>query len=150
MVLVVADGPAGVVVRIKRLHPDVRMPSYAHSGDAGLDVYSRELRTLEQGEPYLFRLGFATEIPAGFVGLVCDRSSLGLRGVRVLGGVIDSSFRGEWGVILVNLTRREVLVRPGDKIAQVLFFPVARAVLEEATDLGVSSRRDRGFGSSGR
>ncbi len=140
----------GITVKFKRLHDGVELPSYAYPGDAGMDLRSRERRTLEQGEPHLFRLGFAAEIPEGHVGMLCDRSSMGKRGVRVLGGVMDAHYRGEWGVILVNLTEHEVLVSPGDKIAQVLFLPVAAADVEEADELSETRRGAGGFGSSGR
>lgn len=117
-------------VRFKPLTNDVITPSYAHEGDAGMDLYSREKRTLEQGEPHKFRLGFACEFPKGNVALIQDRNSMGSRGVRVLGGVIDPQYRGEWMVVLVNLTDAEVVINPGDRIAQVLFMPVVRAEIE--------------------
>ena len=141
---------APVMLKVKRLHPDVVVPSYAHPGDAGLDLYSREMRTLEQGEPFVFKLGFAMEIPEGYVGLIMDRSGMGAKGIKVLGGVIDHAFRGEWGVILVNTSDREHLVKPGDKIAQVLIMPVASAEIEEASELSETKRGEGGFGSTGR
>lgn len=137
-------------LKIKKLVSDVQVPQYAREGDVAMDLHAREQRTLEQGEPYLFKLGFATEFPAGWVALVQDRSSMGKRGVRVLGGVIDPGYRGEWGVILVNLTNNEILVRPGDRIAQVLFKPVGQANVEIVNELSSSERGAGGFGSTGR
>lgn len=139
-----------MVVKIKKLQDDVKLPEYAHPGDAGLDLYARETRTLEQGEPHLFKLGFSTEIPEGYVAMLCDRSSMGKKGVRVLGGIIDCHYRGEWGVILVNLTNNEVKVAPGDKIAQALILPVAGAMVEEVAELSETRRGEGGFGSTGR
>lgn len=137
-------------LKVKRHHPDVQLPTYIHDGDVGMNLYSREARTLEQGEPYIFKLGFSTEFPRGHVGLIQDRSSMGAKGVRVLGGVIDPDYRGEWGVILVNTSDRTVVVQPGDKIAQVLFKQVERAEVEEADELSDTSRGVGGFGSTGR
>lgn len=141
---------ATVTIKFRKLHDDVVLPRYAHPGDAGLDLYSRETRTLERGEPYLFKLGLAAELPEGYVAMICDRSSLGLKGVRVLGGVIDAHYRGEWGVILVNLTSREVLIKPGEKIAQALLLPVASAHVEVVEELSKTARGAGGFGSTGK
>lgn len=139
-----------VRIRIKKLADDVQLPKYAHPGDAGMDLFSRETRTLEFGEPHLFKLGFATEIPEGYVGLIKDKSSLGSRGITVLGGVIDYAYRGEYGVVLVNTSEREYLIKPGDKIAQLLIVPVVTAELEEVQELNKTRRGDGGFGSTGR
>jgi dUTP pyrophosphatase len=137
-------------MQIKKLHADVNVPQYAHPGDAGMDLYSRELRTLEQGEPHLFKLGFCSEFPEGHVAMICDRSSMGKKGIRVLGGVIDAHYRGEWGVLLVNLTNKEIKIEPGDKIAQVLLLPVASAQIEEVHSLSDTARGEGGFGSTGK
>jgi dUTP pyrophosphatase len=139
-----------VKIKIKKLHDDVKIPEYAHPGDAGMDVYSRELRTLEQGEPHLFKLGFSVEIPEGHVAMICDRSSMGKKGVRVLGGIIDAHYRGEWGVILINLTKKEIKIEPGDKIAQALLLPVVSGTVEETQDLSETQRGAGGFGSTGK
>lgn len=138
-----------VPVTFKALQPDTIIPKYVHEGDAGMDLYAREHRTLEQGEPYMFRLGFASEFPSGWAAIFQDRSSMGKRGVRVLGGVIDSGYRGEWACVLVNLTDKEIVINKGDRIAQVLFMPVGTAVQEES-DLSETARGDGGFGSTGK
>ncbi len=139
-----------VNVRIKRLAADVKMPAYAHPGDAGLDLFSRETRTLEMGEPYRFNLGFSLEVPPGFVALIMDKSGLGSRGVTTLGGVVDHTYRGEVAAVLVNTSDREYLIRPGDKVAQLLIMPVATARIEEAEELSETGRGSGGFGSTGR
>ncbi len=137
-------------IRIQKLHDDVKVPAYAHPGDAGMDLCSRELRTLEQGEPHLFKLGFKMELPAGYVALIKDKSGLALKGLHTMGGVIEHTYRGEWGVILNNVTDREYRVAPGDKIAQVVILPVATAAIEEAAELSETKRGAGGFGSTGR
>ena len=139
-----------LVVKFKKLHNDVKIPFLAHPGDAGVDIYSREHRTLEQGEPYMFKTGFSTEFSEGWVAMICDRSSMGSKGVKVMGGIIDSGYRGEWGVVLTNLTRKEVVIRPGDRIAQILFLPVANPVISTINELSGSQRGLGGFGSSGK
>jgi len=139
-----------VPVKIKKLVADVIVPKYAKPGDAGLDLYGRDTRTLELGEPHLFKLGFSLEIPPGYVALIKDRSGLATKGITVLGGVIDHTYRGELGVVLVNTSDHEVLVKPGDRIAQLLIVPIATAQIEEAEELSETSRGDGGFGSTGR
>lgn len=138
-------------VSFRRIKEEAVIPSYAHKGDAGMDLYSCEQRTLEQGEPYLFKLGFSSMFEEGYVALVQDRSSMGLRGVRTLGGVIDAGYRGEWGVILINLTDKEILINKGDRIAQVLFMPVTTVqVYGEESNEPARERAEGGFGSSGK
>lgn len=134
----------------KPLAEGVSLPRYAREGDAGLDLYSRELKTLNPGEPELFKLGFALALPHGHVGLVKDRSSLGKRGITALAGVIDHTYRGEYCVVLVNVSQTPYTVRPGDKIAQLLVQPVASVALEEVEELEETGRGAGGFGSTGR
>jgi len=142
--------PDAVRIRIKKLHDDVKMPAYAHPGDAGLDLYSRETRTLERGEPHLFKLGFKLELPEGYVAFIKDKSGLALKGLHTMGGVIEHTYRGEYGVILNNVTNKEYLVQPGDKIAQLVILPIATAEIEESDALSETARGAGGFGSTGR
>lgn len=139
-----------VKVQFKKFYNDVKLPVYAGEHEAGMDIYSREMRTLEQGEPHMFKVGFGTHIPQGHVAFIKDRSSLGKRGITVLGGVIDCTYRGEWGILLVNTSDKEYLIHPGDKIAQAVFLPLEHAEIEEVDDLEDSKRGDGGFGSTGR
>ncbi len=140
-----------VPVRIKRLHDDVVLPAYGREGDAGLDVRSREDKTLAPGERYLFRLGFCMEIPPGYVALGWDRSGLAAKhGVTTLAGVIDHTYRGELMVTLANLGSEPYEVKRGDRISQILIQPICTARVEEAEELGESNRGESGFGSSGR
>lgn len=137
-------------IKFKKLFVDVKLPSYMKEHDVGMDIYSREHRTLEQGEPYMFKTGFSTEFSEGWVAMICDRSSVGFKGVKVMGGIIDPGYRGEWGVVLTNLTRKEIVIRPGDRIAQILMLPVAHAIISEVKELSNSDRSSGGFGSTGR
>ncbi|MDE2143473.1 MAG: dUTP diphosphatase, partial [Elusimicrobia bacterium] len=89
---------------LRRLDPAAVLPTRAHADDAGLDLYGLEDATVAPGEGKLLRTGVAVAIPAGHVGLVCDRSSLAKRGLKTAGGVIDAGYRGEIGVVVWNIS----------------------------------------------
>ena len=138
-------------VKFQCLRSEARIPVYIHAGDAGANLFSLEHKVLQPGEHYLFSLGFATEFPSTHVALIRDRSSLAVKsGLTCLGGVIDSNYRGEWGVVLLNTSDQPYEVQVGDKIAQVLWQPVETAEFEEVSRLNETSRADGGFGSTGR
>lgn len=134
---------------IKKLHPDAKVPTRAYENDAGLDLVTVETHTLAPGEGKLFKTGLAFAIEPGFVGLVWDRSSMGKRGIKSLGGVIDSGYRGEVGVILWNLSKDPQEIKAGDRIAQLLIQKIETPPTLEVTDLSDTARGLGGFGSSG-
>lgn len=140
-------------VAILRLAPDLPLPSYAHPGDAGLDLYAAETVTLEPGARALVATGIAVAIPEGYAGLVLPRSGLALRhGLGLLNspGLIDAGYRGEVKVLLVNHDPAEaVTLARGDRIAQLVIQPVQRAGLQEVSALPPSERGAGGFGSTG-
>ena len=137
-------------VKIKRLHKDVKLPSYAHPGDAGLDLFCLEDATVPPGVHHRFMNGFALEFPEGFVALVKDKGSISKAGLHVMGGVFDAGFRGEYNVHLVNLSNETYQFEKGDKVAQLVILPLARAKLIETDNLSDSSRGAGQFGSTGR
>lgn len=138
-------------IKLQKLNPDVKILSYAHPGDAGLDLYSQEDCTLQPGERHEFSLGFALEIPDGFVALVWDKSGLAFKhGIHSLGGVIDAGYRGEYKVTLINLGHEPYLFEKGDKLAQLLIQPKISAQIEVADKLTDSSRGVGAFGSTGK
>lgn len=139
-----------MIIEIKKLRKEVRLPSYAYPGDAGLDLYSLANKVLKPGERYVFHLGFKTEMPSGFVALIWDRSGLGTRGLKTLGGVIDSSYRGEWTVILQNLTHKNFSIKKGDRLAQALIQPVLSAKIKEVNKISATKRGEGRHGSTGR
>jgi dUTP pyrophosphatase len=143
-----------VRVRVRRLDAALPLPAYARPGDAGLDLFSAEDVTLEPGERAAVATGLAVEIPRGYAGFVHARSGRALREGLALAnapGLIDSGYRGEVKVIVVNLDPAErVKVARGDKVAQLVIQPVVEAELVEAPDLDVSERGAGGFGSTGR
>jgi len=140
-------------VAILRLAPDLPLPSYAHPGDAGLDLYAAEAVTLPPGARALVATGIAVAIPEGYAGLVLPRSGLALRhGLGLLNspGLIDAGYRGEVKVLLVNHDPAEaVTLARGDRIAQLVIQPVQRAGLHEVSALPPSERGTGGFGSTG-
>jgi len=139
---------------LSRLSEDATLPTRAHEGDAGLDLYAAESARLEAGERASVGTGIAVEIPPGHAGLVLPRSGLAARhGISLVNapGLIDSGYRGELRVLLLNTDLNDAFeVNPGDRIAQLLITPFAAAAPLEALELTVSERGDGGFGSSGR
>ena len=137
-----------------RLTDDATLPTRAHDGDAGLDLYAGEGATLDPGERTSVGTGIAVEIPSGHAGLVLPRSGLAARhGIALVNapGLIDSGYRGELRVLLLNTDRHEPFeVQPGDRIAQLLVIPFAPAEPVLAAELAASERGVGGFGSSGR
>jgi dUTP pyrophosphatase len=141
-------------MRIKRLHPDAKVPRYAHGPeeDAGMDLHSVEAVTLAPGETKLVATGLAIELPAGYEAQIRPRSGLALKHSITLPNspaTIDPGYRGEIKVILLNLGREPFQILPGERIAQMV---IARyeAVEWEEGDLADSRRGEGGFGSSGR
>jgi len=138
---------------VRRLDPDLPLPGYAHPGDAGLDLYAADSTTLQPGERALVPCGIAVAIPAGHVGLVNPRSGLAVdHGLTLLNapGTIDSGYRGELKVLLVNLGQVAVEVRHGERVAQLLLLPVTQVDVREVDRLDVTARGTGGFGSTGR
>lgn len=139
-----------LTVRFKRLHPDAKTPSYAHPGDAGLDMYSLDEYTLNPQEQALIPTGIAMEIPVGYVGLIWDKSGLSTKhGLKTLAGVIDAGYRGEISVAIANVGSGPYTFKKGQKIAQMLIQKVEQAYFEEVQELSNTSRGAGGFGSTG-
>lgn len=143
-----------VPVPVKRLEhfEGLELPAYASEGAAGMDVLSAEEVTLEPGARHAVATGIAVAIPAGFEMQVRPRSGLALKhGITVANapGTIDSDYRGEVKVILVNLGDAPFKVRRGDRIAQLVLAPVTRASWLKVDELDETARGEGGFGSTG-
>jgi dUTP pyrophosphatase len=141
-----------MTVGFKRLHPDAVLPAYARPGDAGLDVCACEEATLQPGERRLVRTGWIMELPAGTEAQMRPRSGLALKnGITLLNtpGTIDEGYRGEVGVILINLGHEPFVVRVGMRIAQMVIAPVLRVEAVEVEDVSATPRGEGGFGSTG-
>jgi dUTP pyrophosphatase len=139
-------------VAVRRLREDAHLPHQAYEGDAGFDLAACEHVVLEPGERAVVATGIAVEIPHGYAGFVQPRSGLAARyGVGVVNspGLIDSGYRGEIKIVLINTDRDEAfVVDPGMRIAQLVIAPVAAVRMVEVEELAVSERGARGFGSS--
>jgi len=137
-------------LHVQRLDKDLPLPKYAHAGDAAFDLHAREQEVIEPGQYKVLKTGIKLAIPAGHVGLIWDRSSLPSKfGMHTLAGVIDSGYRGEIGVTLINHGKTSFVVEKGMRIAQMLVQPVLNVPIEEVESLDETERSDKGYGSSG-
>ena len=140
-----------VEIKFNRLHPDAQIPSYAHVGDAGADVYSVVEVTLQPSDRAAIPTGLAVDIPLGYEIQVRPKSGLALKhGITVLNspGTVDAGYRGEIQVIVINLGKEVYTFAKGQKIAQLVLKSVIQAQFIEG-ELGTSDRGDGGFGSTG-
>ena len=137
---------------IRRLHDDAVLPTQAYAGDAGLDLAAAERVVLGPGERATVGTGLAVAVPDGYAGYVQPRSGLAARhGITIVNapGLVDSGYRGELRVILLNTDREAAFtVEPGMRIAQLVVLPVPGVELVEVDELPASERGVRGFGSS--
>ncbi len=138
-------------IKIKKLNPEARLPKYALPGDVGMDIYSLDDYILQPSERRVFYVGFATEFDNGYAAIIKDKSGMAKNGgIHTMGGVYDAGYRGEYNVQLINLGSEPYKILKGDKIAQLIIYPVIIAELEEADALSNSARGLGQFGSTGR
>lgn len=141
-----------MTLSFKRVHPDAVLPAYAHPSDAGMDIRSVDDLVISVGKRALVKTGLVVNLPLGYEAQVRPRSGLALKqGVTVLNtpGTIDAGYRGEIGVILINLGENDFEVKKGDRIAQLVIAPVTQPTIVETTDVDVTDRGAGGFGSTG-
>jgi len=136
-------------LKVKRINPSGKLPSYGHPGDAGLDLFSAEDYILKPDEVRAVPTGIQVAIPRGHVGLIWDKSGISLKGVHKLAGVVDAGYRGEVQVVMINLGPNPYEIKKGMKIAQMLIQPIVEVDVVEAQDLEETSRGKDGFGSTG-
>lgn len=145
--------PGDLEILVRRLDPDLPLPSYAHPGDAGADLLTTVDVALAPGERAMVPTGVAIALPEGYVALVHPRSGLAARhGLSIVNtpGTVDAGYRGEIKVMLINLDPREPIeLRRGDRIAQLVVQRVERARFSEVGELPDSVRGDGGYGSTG-
>jgi dUTP pyrophosphatase len=142
-------------IRVKRLRPNAELPRYQTAGAAGMDLHAalEAPITLAPGARVLVPTGLAFAIPNGWEGQVRPRSGLAAKhGVTVINapGTIDSDYRGEVGVVLVNHGQQPFVITQGERIAQIVFAPYAQATLDEVDALDETARGAGGYGSTGR
>ena len=137
------------VLKVKKLSDKVKMPDYAYEGDAGLDLYSTEEIEVPSGSRVKVPTGIAIEVPSGYVGLIWDRGGTPVKkGLKVVGGVMDTGYRGEMLVGMANISKESVTIQEGEKIAQLLVQPIESVKVEEVQELSETERSESGFGSS--
>jgi dUTP pyrophosphatase len=137
-------------LKVRKIQKDAKIPRYGHKGDAGLDIFSVIHHELKSKEVKAIPSGIQMEIPEGYVGLIWDKSGISLKGVHRLAGVIDSGYRGEVKVVMINLGKETFVIAKGMKIAQVLIQPVEGVNVIDVSELEESSRGEGGFGSTGK
>ena len=137
-------------LQIKMIEDNLKIPSWDLNLDnGGLDIRSAEDVVIKSNEYKIIRLGLATAFGGNYVALFRDRSSMAGKGLSVMGGVIDSSYRGEWKVILFNASSKDYLIKVSDKVVQVIFVPCFHLKINPVSSLPDSLRGEKGFGSSG-
>lgn len=150
------------MLKVKKLNPNARLPERSHVGDAGLDLFAAEDVTIDN-DLLLIPTGIAIELPFGTVGLILDRSSVAGKGLKTMGGVIDSGYRGEIivglakvapdkdGIRYINPFDKTAIpvIKAGTKIAQLVIVPIILPDIYEVDNLSESDRGSNGFGSTG-
>ncbi|MEK6936405.1 MAG: dUTP diphosphatase [Nanoarchaeota archaeon] len=138
-----------IPIKIKKLNLEAIIPSYAHEGDAGMDIFSCEDCVIKPGEKHLVSTGISIEFPEGYVALVWDKSGVANKGIKSMGGVIEYTYRGEYKIILYNTSKEPYEIKKAQKIAQLLIQPIMTAEIQEVSELSETKRGDGGFGSTG-
>ena len=138
-------------IKIKKLSEDAKLPTYAHFDDAGVDLYAVADVNMKPGERVQIPTGLAMELPVGYVGLIWDKSGLSHRqGLKTLGGVLDSGYRGEILIGMINLSDEDYKIEKGHKVAQMIIQEKITAEFEEVDRLDESERGAGGIGSTGK
>ena len=141
-------------IQIKKLSNEVLTPKYETSGSSGMDIsaYIRKDIIIKSGDKALVPTGFSLSIPQGYEIQIRPRSGLAVKkGITVLNtpGTIDSDYRGEIKVVLINLSKDEFTVKNGERVAQMVVCPIVQVIVEEVKELPETSRGSGGFGSTG-
>ena len=138
-----------LILKIEKIRPSAKLPRRAHPGDAGLDLYAADYYSLFPGDSITVSTGIKMAIPAGYAGLIWDKSGVAKSGIHTTAGVIDSGYRGEILVNMINLSEDIYNIAPGQKIAQILIQPAPNLEIKEDKINDETSRNDNGFGNSG-
>jgi dUTP pyrophosphatase len=137
-------------LKVKKLHKDAKLPTHGHPGDAGIDFYAVEDVVFLPNKQKRVHTGVAVEIPEGYVGLIWDKSGVSFNmGLKIMGGVIDSSFRGELVMSLLNTKDEKIVLEKGHKIAQMLIQKFEHCDIVEVKELSETVRGHGREGSTG-
>lgn len=135
---------------IEKLDKSAKMPAYAMPGDAGMDVFVNEEKTLKPGKRHLFSTGIKIAVPEGHVALVWDKSGLAVKkGLKTMAGVVDEGFRGELRILVINLGEEDIEIEKYSKVAQMIIQKKEEVEIEEVERLDDTDRGEGGFGSTG-
>ena len=139
------------LIKFKFLNKNAKLPTYAHKGDAGFDIFTIEAKIIKPASIEIFSTGLASEFPESWFVSFRDRGGLAAKhGIHTLAGVVDSGYRGEWKVVLINLGKKIYKVEKGERIAQGILLPIAIAKIKEVKNLSETKRGSGRFGSTGR
>lgn len=137
-------------IKAKKIYPDAQLPQMMRDGDAALDLYAYDNYTLKPDERTTVGTGVAMAIPEGYWGNIRDRGGLPFKhGIHTMGGVVDSNYRGEIKVIVINLGQEEYTIKKGDRVCQMIVHQHEKVEFEEVDELGTTNRGEDGFASSG-
>ncbi len=137
-------------LKVKKLRNSAVLPTRTHATDAGVDLYCCDSVTINPGQLVKIGTGIAYEIPEGHVGLVWDKSSIGGKGLKTFGGVVDAGYRGELFVVIQNLSEVSYAFEAGHKIAQMLVQKIELPDIVEVEELSDTARGEGAFGSTGK
>ncbi len=137
-------------LKVKKIKDDAKLPTHGHPGDAGMDFYCIHDVVFQPGKQERVHTGVAIEIPDGYVGLIWDKSGTSFNlGLKVMGGVMDSSYRGEVIMSLLNTSDKEVRLEKGQKVAQMLIQKFEHCDIMEVSELSKTIRGEGREGSTG-
>ncbi len=135
---------------VERINPEAKLPEKAHQSDAGYDLFAVENVSIPPYGQAKIGTGIKMAIPQNFAGLIWDKSSLAAQGLKTMGGVIDSGYRGEIIIIAKNLTEEFFNITKGQKVAQIIIQEIGNIPLVETKIFDSTERKDAGFGSTGK
>ena len=139
-----------MILKIKKLHKEAKLPAFAHDTDSGMDLFALKAKKINPGEIAHIETGIAIELPKGYAALVWDKGSISLvHGLKVLGGVFDSGYTGDYTVGLANLSQKTYKIEKGSKVAQLLIQKIEHPKIVETKELKKSKRGVGRFGSTG-
>ena len=137
-------------LKVKKLNPEAKLPSKGHPGDAGIDFFATHMAVFAPGAQTNVKTGVALEIPEGHVGLIWDKSSVSFnKGLKIMGGVIDSGYRGEIIMSMYNTSNTEQVIEKGNKIAQMIIQKFEDYEIEEINEMSDTVRGEGREGSTG-
>lgn len=137
-------------IKVKKLHKNAKLPTHGHPGDAGMDFYAVEEVIFPPGKQMRVHTGLAVEIPEGHVGVIWDKSSISFNtGLKVMGGVIDSGYRGEIIMNFLNTSEKEVIIEEGYKVAQMIIQKFEHCEIQEVNEISETIRGAGREGSTG-